>query len=401
MGRFTFSKHGETNPLDVTSNPPKRIQLFFDGTANSAAYGRWSDVTNIFRMIRALHYAGNQIVFYMPGVGTRRDWMSTVTARGMDEIVREAYVNLAANYLAHDEVQIFGYSRGAAAALALVDMISRVGLLWADHIDHLDAVWKCYVGRRDGKELTRAEIRALRAHHIEEGKVRDHNWRPKITFLGLFDPVSGNDWDTPTYFSTVRLPHPMLLDDHVDAAVSILSIDDDRNPSFQPVLLGEAQHSQPKAIEQIWMPGVHADIGGNADEIFLGDVALLTMVERAKHYCEELIWDDQYIDRCKEQLGAKMSVAISNERPDLKRKILRKASCKVGASPGPGQLPIVGEKLHPVFDCLDGKEIWMRSKWQQYEPTNVPRQGMQRFSSIDDQLFRDACERALRNTKPR
>jgi hypothetical protein len=69
----------------VTSNPPKRIQLFFDGTANSAAYGRWSDATNIFRMILALQYAGNQIVFYMPGVGTRRDWMSIVTAQGMDE----------------------------------------------------------------------------------------------------------------------------------------------------------------------------------------------------------------------------------------------------------------------------------------------------------------------------
>jgi uncharacterized protein (DUF2235 family) len=51
-------------------NPPKRLLLFFDGTANSAAQGRWSDATNIFRVNLALHYAGNQISFYMPGVGT-------------------------------------------------------------------------------------------------------------------------------------------------------------------------------------------------------------------------------------------------------------------------------------------------------------------------------------------
>jgi hypothetical protein len=393
-----LNRTGEAD--DATSNPPKRLQLFFDGTANSAAYGRWSDVTNIFRMILALHYDGNQIVFYMPGVGTRRDWMSTVTARGMDEIVREAYLNLAANHLAFDEIQIFGYSRGAAAALALVDIISRVGLLWADHLDDLSAVWDYYLGRRGRKVLSEAEMRALWQRHIL-GKVRRDESKPKITFLGLFDPVPGNEWDTLTRFSTVRLQQPTPINDHVDAVVSILSIDDDRNPSFRPVLLRQAQNSQPKAIEQIWMPGVHADIGGNADGIFLSDVALLTMIERAKHYCKEIIWDEVYIDRCRRNLGKSVSVAISNERPDLKRKILSKANREVGAKPGAGQLPTTGEKLHPVFDNLDGKQIWIRSKLQQYVPKNVPRESMQRFASIDDELFRNACEQALRNTKPR
>jgi uncharacterized protein (DUF2235 family) len=147
------------------------------------------------------------------------------------------YVNLAANYLEHDEIQIFEYSRGAVAALALVDIISRVGLLWADHLDDLHAVWDCYLGRRGRKVLTEAEIRALRAHHIE-GRVRGGASKPRIRFLGLFDPVPGNDWDTLTRFSNVRLQQPMPLDDHVDAAVSILSIDDDRNPSYRPVTAG-------------------------------------------------------------------------------------------------------------------------------------------------------------------
>jgi hypothetical protein len=279
-------------------------------------------------------------------------------------------------------------------------MISRVGLLWADDLDDLYAVWDYYLGRRGRKVLTEAEMKALWARHIE-GKVRGGACKPKIRFLGLFDPVPGNDWDTLTRFSNIRLQQPLPLEDLVDAAVSILSIDDDRNPSYRPVLLGEAEHSQPKAIEQIWMPGVHADIGGNADGIFLSDVALLTMIERAKHYCKELIWDDGYVARCQDGLGTKMSVAISNERPDWKRKLLRKARRQVGANPRPGLLPTVGEKLHPVFDCLDGKQMWIRSRWQQYVPENVPRERMQRFSSTDDKLFQDACERALRNTNPR
>jgi uncharacterized protein (DUF2235 family) len=388
-----------SEPPPTTSVPTRQILLFFDGTANSAAYGRWSDITNIFRMNLALYSADNHIVFYMPGVGTRRDWMSIATARGMDEIIREAYVNLASNCLEHDEIVIFGYSRGGAAALALVDIISRVGLLWPDDLNRLHAVWDRYLGCRGRKTLTEVEGWALWDEQIAK-RVKIGTNKPKIRFLGLFDPVPGNDWDTRTHFSQVRFQQPMLLDDQVDVAVSILSIDDDRNPSFRPVLLGEAKESQPKAIEQIWMPGVHADIGGNADGVFLSDVALLTMIERAKHYCKNLIWDDEYIDRCRNRLGREMSVAISNERLYWKTRVLSKASRQVGNSPKRGQRSTVGEKLHPVFDCLDGKQIWIRSKWQRYVPTNVPRGDMQRFSSDDDKLFQQACEQALNNPKP-
>src|SRR5262249_24099338 len=145
----------------------------------------------------------------------------------------------------------------------------------------------------------------------------------------------------------------------------------------------EAEHNRPRAIEQIWMPGVHADIGGNADGVFLSDVALLTMIERVKHYCKTTVWDDVVIDDCKNQLGRKMAVAISNERPDWKRKFFFKASRQVGGSPKSDQHPtVVGEKLHPVFDCLDGKHFWIRSKWQKYESKNVPRD-MERFTSKD------------------
>jgi uncharacterized protein (DUF2235 family) len=397
IGSSKSESKADVTPSSEAKSPKKQIQLFFDGTANSAAYGRWSDATNVFRMILALHYEGNQIVFYMPGVGTRRDPMSAVTARGMDEIVREAYVNLAANCLEHDDIQIFGYSRGAAAALALVDIISNVGLLWADHLDELQAVWDCYLGRRGRKRISEAEIKHLRSR-IDE-KVRH---KQRIRFLGLFDPVPGNDWDTLTRFSNLRLRHPMLLDDHVDAAVSILSIDDNRNPSFRPVLLGASSETRkPKAIEQIWLPGVHPDVGGNADGTFLSDVALLTMIERTQNYCEGLIWDHGYIAHRQAELGKNTSIAISNERPDLKRKLLFKASREVGARPTPGQNPTEGEKLHPVFDCLDGKNFWVRSKWQRYAPENVPRERMARFTSSDDELFRTACSHALSNTKPK
>jgi hypothetical protein len=106
--------------------------------------------------------------------------------------------------------------------------------------------------------------------------------------------------------------------------VSILSVDDNRNPSYRPVLLSGKSSNQ-QSIEQIWMPGVHADVGGNSDSVFLSDVALLTMIERVKTYCPELIWDEGYIAHRREELGKKVEVRISDERFDWKRKLLWRA----------------------------------------------------------------------------
>jgi hypothetical protein len=69
LHRSTFSVVIDPSLQDATSatsemagpmmpaqpNPQKRLQLFFDGTANSAAEGRWADATNVFRVVLALH----------------------------------------------------------------------------------------------------------------------------------------------------------------------------------------------------------------------------------------------------------------------------------------------------------------------------------------------------------
>jgi hypothetical protein len=145
------------------------------------------------------------------------------------------------------------------------------------------------------------------------------------------------------------------------------------------------------------MPGVHADIGGNSDAVFLGDVALLTMIERTRTYCPELIWDEGYIDARKKQLGNRVQVTISNERFDWKQKLLLKADRQIAMGLNQGSSGFVGEELHPIYDYLDGKKFWIRSKWQSYAPSNVPRE-MKKFSSCDDELFRIGSERALAYT---
>ncbi|MCF6117117.1 DUF2235 domain-containing protein [Mesorhizobium muleiense] len=350
--------------MEEALSPKKRIQLFFDGTSNSAARGRWADATNIFRLVLATHYEGNQIVHYMPGVGTRRDVFSAVTARGMDEILREAYVTLAANYLPGDEIYVFGFSRGGATALALAEIISQVGLLHADRLHELHVVWDVYLGHRGRQKLTEAQVQELRNNHIHNHIHESET--TKINFLGLFDPVPGNSWDTLTRFSAVRLNSPKLPE-CVVAALSLLAIDDNRNPSFRPVVLsGKSRDEQ--YLDQVWMPGVHADVGGCSDFIFLSDVALLTMINQVKRYCPNLVWDTNAIDSLNQRLGDRVQVAISDERPGLLRKLLISSKRRIGLT----DASISFEQQHPIVERLMGKMIHVRFCRRPYKPDNLP-----------------------------
>jgi Uncharacterized alpha/beta hydrolase domain (DUF2235) len=366
----------------------KRLQLFLDGTAVSAAQGRWMDRSNIFRTILALHYEGDQVVFYMPGVGTRGDGLSTVTAKGLDEIVREAYVHLAVNHLRKDEIYIFGYSRGGAAALALSAMISDLGLLWADHLDHLHGIWRLFIDRG---RLKADERRQLINDHVK-GKVREGSDTPVINFLGVFDPVAGNQWDRFDFYSKIKLG-PIRLGSIVRAGVSILSIDDNRNPSYSP-MLWEGPSEKRQSIEQIWMPGVHGDVGGNSAGIFLSDIAFLTMIERARACCPGLVWDDVYIEELEEELLEHAMIEVSKERFDWKRKLLLRADRRIGKEGADAN-----ELLHPIFDFLHGNQVKVRGRFQRYAPAHVP-QTLKRYSSTQNGLFKRACDNVLQKTPP-
>jgi Uncharacterized alpha/beta hydrolase domain (DUF2235) len=343
----------------------KKLIFLFDGTANSAANGRWADATNIFRLNLAIEYKGNQIVFYMPGVGTRGDYLSRATGRGMDEILREAYVNIASNFVAGDSVYLFGFSRGGAVALALADMIATVGLLWGDGLHELNTLWTLYIEGRRGGTLSanrRRELEATLTPRLRRGADE-----PKIGFLGLFDPVPGNRWDTLTHFSKARLVDP-VLPSTVAAAVNLLSIDDNRNPSFSPVVI-RRRSSPDQSLKQIWMPGVHADIGGCADGVFFSDAALLTMISEWNAHCPEVVWDEGYVDRLGQSFRSTDEISISYERPGLARKLLWKRPRRIGE----GQSAEDGaQMLHPLVDLLRGKRFTIRRHTRTYLPSDVP-----------------------------
>jgi hypothetical protein len=119
-------------------------------------------------------------------------------------------------------------------------------------------------------------------------------------------------------------------------------------------------------LEQIWMPGVHGDIGGSSDGHFLANIALLTMVDRAKKYCPELEWNDSYLADIWNDLRRCPKFEITNERSDVfQRWLLFSGVRSIG---GHKQ-----EFVHPVFNSLADRELIIKGIRQLYNPTNYSR----------------------------
>jgi uncharacterized protein (DUF2235 family) len=357
----------------------RRLMCFFDGTSNRAVGPADVVPTNVYKLIQAFTYGFSgvpQITFYFSGVGTRGDTISTATGKGFDQIITEGFINLASNYMEGDSIYLFGFSRGAAAARAISGMISDPGLLHADGLEVFPELWKYFVDRNLGQG-TRSILR-----NKLNGRLLYP--RPKVEFLGAFDTVAGTSWDMAGLFSKVRMRN-LHLDSCVKSAVQILSIDDNRNPSFSPLLWDRSQAHQ--FLEQIWMPGVHADIGGASDGTFLGDLALLTMIDRISDRCPELEWDVGYITTIGERVLEAAQVEITNERPGILRKLLWKRPREVGGEAG-------NHRIHPVFDLLKNQHFVIRGAKRPYQAYR-PALELAKFSEARTKFLEKACSIVL------
>src|ERR1700712_4936666 len=132
-----------TASLETVDPAPRRrrIVMCLDGTGDQIGVSRATNVAKVYQMLD-LRQPDEQIAFYDPGVGT----LPAPTARGkvgrsfsrMGELafgvglranLTQAYAWLMQHYHPGDELYVFGFSRGAYTARALVGMLARPGLL--------------------------------------------------------------------------------------------------------------------------------------------------------------------------------------------------------------------------------------------------------------------------------
>lgn len=293
-----------TSPLFANSERrkgphPRHHFILLDGTWNEERdlKGRAATPTNVLRLFQEIAPSANVVARYYRGVGSRQD--NTAANRlwfgfnGKDEerIRSAAFADLYLDYQRGDSIYIIGFSRGAASARLLARDICVKGLppklrVHKTHFSNL---------------LTRqVESRIDRVQRLDEGN-GENNYRPSIAFLGCWDTVdafvlpmrypSKDKWQERLLDGTVRLLKssiPRILgkerfrgNEHdippnVAKAVHCVAIDETRH-AFLPTLMPHAEN-----VEEVWFPGVHADVGGGYEDNMLAEAPYQFIKDRLR-----------------------------------------------------------------------------------------------------------------------
>ncbi len=260
----------------------RNLISLIDGTMVSASRtGGYDSYSNVFELACLLQLndrssdGSPQIVFYTSGISSQPDTSNAynlITGNSIKSQIVDQYTNICSNFDFDsalsgrpDKIYLFGFSRGAMAIRALAGLIAEFGLLHPRDIRYLPIIldrWDRTQGR---------------------GSVPDHIrlFQVEVDFVGLFDSVMGGvEWlplFNPIRFSNSRFPG------RCRNGIHILAIDENRRyfkpkpwHGRSPAKTAAGDPCDDQFLRQIWMPGVHSDIGGTADPVW-GRASLLAM----------------------------------------------------------------------------------------------------------------------------
>ncbi|HEB59550.1 MAG TPA: DUF2235 domain-containing protein [Gammaproteobacteria bacterium] len=205
----------------------------FDGTWQENTPSDEKD-TNVVRFYEA--YEGEK--HYFSGVGTRFGWLGRIwgglTGAGGKTRIEEALEALETTFYDGDEdIDIIGFSRGAALALDFANHIARQGVA---------------------------------------------GQKPVIRFIGLWDVVPsfgipGND---------VNLGYVFTLPTSVEKCFHAMALDERRrNFKVQRVVTTVEDADAEGRVYEVWFRGVHADVGGGNRNPGLSSTTLYWMYRQA------------------------------------------------------------------------------------------------------------------------
>ncbi|WP_165855347.1 phospholipase effector Tle1 domain-containing protein [Marinobacter sp. JSM 1782161] len=271
----------------------KAIVVCCDGTWNQVggkpAQPASSNVLKCVRGLKAHSGRRDQVVYYDDGLGNggRLDrWLAGLFGNGMTASLLQAYRFIANNWAPSDDIYLLGFSRGAHCVRRLADFIHVMGLIGKSELHHLPDAHRWYRAE-SGAERSRLPRAAL----VEE--LRQSSRRIPVRFLGVFDTVGANGLPVPGLrrWSKDRIGfHDTHLSDSVSYAVQAMAIDECRTP-FRPDLWthssSETSHQAATLSHhtlQVWLPGMHGDVGGVVTECGLSELALQFMIGQANQH---------------------------------------------------------------------------------------------------------------------
>jgi len=246
------------------------------------------------------HTAANgqtrQIVKYLHGVGDSSNKLNRFLggAFGLGVIARvvRGYTFISRYYDPGDAIYVVGFSRGAYTARALAGMIATVGLLNRATYDPADkdsayglgiSAWRAFREkslRNEGLATKLANslvdlVQGISAKPLPEGGLTAD---VPIKAVAVWDTVGS--LGIPVYAGAGRVDvfrfTNSVLSDKVEYGFHAMAINE-RREDF-PV----AKWQERKNVEQVWMMGAHADVGGGypVKESTLSNIGLSWMMSK-------------------------------------------------------------------------------------------------------------------------
>jgi uncharacterized protein (DUF2235 family) len=349
----------------------RHLIYLIDGTWLWAGSDKTLDVySNVYRLNTLLNADDEdgraQIVHYVRGLGAVEgpgmQFSQGAFASGIDELVADLYVNVCANYQSGDKIYIFGFSRGAVIARALTGLLSY-GILETHRINLFAHVWAAYTGQ--GEIIVPGQPReTLRESEKQpmEYKAYCSKQNPEIEFVGVFDTVSGGHGISEVA-QKLRL-NERKVPSNVKHAVQLLAIDETRiffTPIFWTGRTELGLKRKGYTFEQIWLPGVHSDVGGAYSERHLGNLALLTMIDRVIARTS-LSFDLRQCRKLKVVSDSDDLIRIHNEYTPL---------WKLSPSQPRELKNDIPHLIHPFAKHMVGRPVWFKRNERQI-PCELP-----------------------------
>jgi uncharacterized protein (DUF2235 family) len=274
---------------------PRNLVICLDGTAGQVKGPGDSNSVRVWELLDHSDPTA-QIAYYDPGVGTFASagawtpfarWFSRtggmIWGAGLRQNLGEVYLWLVEHYEPGDRIYVFGFSRGAFTARALVGMLRTIGLMSPGSENQLQYAVAAYA-RRGGEEKDRASGDRVwdEIHRFSKLFARKTDGRSTIpvTYLGVWDTVKamGIARRAPKWRYTRSVPNARRIRHAV-------SIDERRRPFSEYLVRLDAPDSgEPptQTLEEVWFAGVHSDVGGTyPDDPRLSTIALKWMLEGA------------------------------------------------------------------------------------------------------------------------
>ena len=271
------------------------VVLCCDGTGNKLDVAT-SNVVRLFSIARRDRPL-DQVVYYHPGIGTMparaaltsvSRWATKTAGNaagyGLLDDVADLYAYLMDVLGDHDQLFIFGFSRGAFTARVLAGVIHRCGLLRPKFASLIPYALDLYRPHE-------------RVEAVETKFVSLFSRPRRVHFLGL--------WDTVKAFGVLwpkSLPH-LRFNPSVDVVRHAMALQE-RRTMFDPTTWGGTDgdlRGTPKgfirpatpprsiapeqSVKEIWFQGCHSDVGGGLPEKkgSLYKHSLEWMVREAQH----------------------------------------------------------------------------------------------------------------------